>query len=379
MSLKRKIRGFYISCQLELFPRVERNYGMLSGTLKKLLLVFESVNVEDHLPRQWNSRVGRPLAHRATLARAFLAKMVLNIPTTSGLRERLLMDDKLRSLCGWASSYDVPSEPTFSRAFKEFAEAELPNRIHEALIREGYEGELVGHISRDSTAIEAREKPVSRNEEVSSKPKKRKRGRPKKGEEVPTKAPRRLETQPTMELEEMLDELPKDCTVGCKRNAKGYTQQWTGYKLHMDTADGGVPISCVITSASLHDSQAAIPLAKSTKQRVENCYDLMDGAYDAKEIDAYVRELGRVPIIDRNPRSKKAEARRELKAQRHARFTPPERIRYRERSTVERAFGRLKDEYGARHLRVRGHKKVMCHLMFGVVALTVDQMIRLVQ
>ena len=127
-----------------------------------------------------------------------------------------------------------------------------------------------------------------------------------------------------------------------------------------DTADGGVPISCVITSASLHDSQAAIPLAKSTKQRVENCYDLMDGAYDAKEIDAYVRELGRVPIIDRNPRSKKAEARRELKAQRHARFTPPERIRYRERSTVERAFGRLKDEYGARHIRVRGHKKVMC-------------------
>ena len=63
MSLKRKIRGFYISCQLELFPRVERNYGVLSGTLKKLLLVFESVNVEDHLPRQWNSRVGRPLAH----------------------------------------------------------------------------------------------------------------------------------------------------------------------------------------------------------------------------------------------------------------------------------------------------------------------------
>ena len=61
MSLKRKIRGFYISCQLELFPRVERNYGMLSGTLKKLLLVFESVNVEDHLPPPVEFQ-GRPAA-----------------------------------------------------------------------------------------------------------------------------------------------------------------------------------------------------------------------------------------------------------------------------------------------------------------------------
>ena len=43
---------------------------------------------------------------------------------------------------------------------RNLRKAELPNRIHEALIREGYEGELVGHISRDSTAIEDREKPV---------------------------------------------------------------------------------------------------------------------------------------------------------------------------------------------------------------------------
>ena len=29
-------------------------------------------------------------------------------------------------------------------------------------------------------------------------------------------------------------------------------------------------------------------------------------------------------------------------------------------------------------LRVRGHAKVLCHLMFGIVALTVDQLMRLV-
>lgn len=39
---------------------------------------------------------------------------------------------------------------------------------------------------------------------------------------------------------------------------------------------------------------------------------------------------------------------------------------------------RLKDEFGGRHVRVRGHAKVYCHLMFGVLALAVDQLMQLV-
>ena len=53
-------------------------------------------------------------------------------------------------------------------------------------------------------------------------------------------------------------------------------------------------------------------------------------------------------------------------------------MRYRERTTVERVNARLKDEFGGRTVRVRGHKKVMCHLMFGIVALAADQILRLV-
>ena len=55
----------------------------------------------------------------------------------------------------------------------------------------------------------------------------------------------------------------------------------------------------------------------------------------------------------------------------------PESIRYRIRSGVERSNARLNDEFGARHVRVRGHAKVFSHLMFGVLALTVDQLMRL--
>ena len=186
---------------------------------------------------------------------------------------------------------------------------QLPNRIHAALIRDAYADELVGHISRDSTAIEAREKPVPKNQESTSEdvkapPKKRKRGRPKKGEQRP-KEPRRLEKQLDMDLDAILDELPKDCTVGCKRNAKGYTNTWAGFTLHMDSADGGIPISCVVTSASLHDSQVAIALARMTGQRVQYCYELMDSAYDAKDVYEQSRSSGHVAMIDPNPRKKK--------------------------------------------------------------------------
>jgi hypothetical protein len=65
------------------------------------------------------------------------------------------------------------------------------------------------------------------------------------------------------------------------RNAKGHKTSWIGYKLHIDTADGDIPVSCLLTSASVHDSQVALPLATITSGRVTNLYDLMDSAYDA--------------------------------------------------------------------------------------------------
>jgi hypothetical protein len=45
---------------------------------------------------------------------------------------------------------------------------------------------------------------------------------------------------------------------------------------------------------------------------------------------------------------------------------------------ADRVNARLKDEFGSRFLRVRGALKAKCHLMFGIVALAVDQLIRVV-
>ena len=91
-----------------------------------------------------------------------------------------------------------------------------------------------------------------------------------------------------------------------RRTARATGTTWVGYKLHIDVADGQIPVSCILTSASLHDSQVAIPLATMSAERTTNCYDLMDAAYDAVQIREHSRALGHVPLIDINPRGDKA-------------------------------------------------------------------------
>ena len=296
------------------------------------------------------------------------------MPTTRALLDRLETDIALRRICGWERKSDISAEWTFSRAFAEFSQSQLPERIHESLIKKYYKEEIVGHNSRDSTAIDAREKPLKK-EKVKKVAKKQ--GRPKKGEKR-IKEPTRLEKQASgIELSDMLDDLPKACDVGSKKNSKGFKSSWTGYKLHIDSADGGIPISCVLTSASVHDSQVAIPLAKISSERVTNLYDLMDSAYDAPQIHEVSRRLGHIPLIDKHPRRDeklKAKIKAENKRCRLVGHQLAETARYRERSTVERVNARLKDEFGGRVVRVKGHAKVMCHLMFGILALTSNQM-----
>jgi hypothetical protein len=131
----------------------------------------------------------------------------------------------------------------------------------------------------------------------------------------------------------------------------------------------------VLTAAKLHDSQVAIPLMTMTSQRVTNLYDLMDSAYDAGHIKAHSRQLGRVPIVDpvqhKGPNEPPETASPQL--------SWAEEERYKERTMVERVNARLKDEFGGRTVRVRGAAKVMAHLMFGVLALTVDQIRKLIE
>jgi hypothetical protein len=381
MSLEQILSTFRLRVQGDLLPWLEDvTNSTLSPHHKQFVSVLGFALVEKFLPC-WPGMAGRPLSERAALARAFIAKAVFNLPTTRLLICMLSADKTLRQLCGWQRAGEVPSESTFSRAFAEFAASSLASHLHHALIQEAQADRLVGHISRDSTAIEAREKPKKPDKPAATAQPKRKPGRPRKEETVPAKQPRRIERQLGMTLPAMLADLPQLCDVGVKRNAKGYQETWVGYKLHIDSADGEMPISCVLTSASVHDSQVAIPLATITAERVTNLYDLMDSAYDVAEIKKHSLSLGHVPIIDVNPRATpglKQELADEAKRQRRVGHRMAEQVRYNERSTAERVNAALKDSHGGRTVRVRGPSKVMSHLMFGVFVFSALQLIRLV-
>ena len=103
-----------------------------------------------------------------------------------------------------------------------------------------------------------------------------------------------------------------------------------------------------------------------TAKRVTHLYDLMDAAYCSEALRAHSRSLGHVPLIDHNPRGGEKQP-----------FAPHEAQRYQERTQAERTNGRLKDDFGGRHIRVKGHAKVMSHLMFGLLALSAEQWMRL--
>jgi hypothetical protein len=375
--------------QHELLPELRSELGTLTPKLEKVIHTLEWVRIEEFVQSSWCGE-GRPPHERSWLANAFVAKSVLNVVTTRGLIERLTIDRALRRICGFPLCKRLPSESTFSRAFDEFAEGRLPARVHEALIQEHLGNELIGHISRDGTAIEAREHPVrtapaapaatapatvNSTEEPAvtasagetSAPTK-KRGRPRKGDVRPPAKESPIHRQRQQPLAQMIKDIPTVCDRGTKCNAQGYKVSWNGYKLHLDTADCGVPIAALLSSASMHDSLASIPLSLISAARVTNLYDVMDAAYCSAELRDHSRRLGHVPLIDHNPRrGEKIE------------FAPAEASRYHERTVAERSNARLKDEFGANHLMVKGGTKVMSHLMFGVLALSADQLMRLRQ
>lgn len=382
MAVAKALSQYWFRIQSSLFPWLEEELGEMTEKEQRLVTTLELIRVERFTALSRSLR-GRPPKERAAVARAFVAKAAYNMPTTRALLDRLACDKKLRRICGWEQKGEVPSESTFSRAFAEFSESQLPACVHQAMISENLSEDIVGHISRDATEIEVREKPqkeAKAEAESDEKKPKRKPGRPKKGEES-IKEPTRLERQRSMTLEEMLEDLPQKCDVGTKTNSKGLKESWIGFKLHLDAADGQIPVSCILSSASTHDSQVALPLATMTTQRVTNLYDLMDSAYDAPIIREHSRSLGHVPIIDINPRRNtklKEELRAEARRLELLHFERPEDRRYKGRTNVERVYARLKDEFGGRMIRVRGYAKVLTHLMFGILALTADQLMRLV-
>lgn len=375
MSFRNKISCFWENVHSTLFPMLEYTCGELSENHKKLAAILELIRIEEKIPStQWN--FGRPCKDRHFIARAFIAKIVFKLPYTKQLVELLKTDKQLRMLCGWSAWSKIPSESKFSRVFKEFAETSLPEKVHQALIKEIYKDQILIHVAKDSTPLKVREKALKKpSQEVRKKLKNERQKRERNGE-----LSRRQKQLKESVLDAMIAELPKPCDNGMKRNDKGYTMTWKGYKLHAAVDDNCIPLAVLVTSASLQDCEAAIPLAAKSHQVASNFYDLMDAAYDLPEIKEHSISLGHVPIIDFKPWNvaTKKEKLKELERKKLLNFKTAEDKRYRHRMPKERFNALYKDYFGGNTIFYRGNSKVTCHVMFGVLTLTATTLIRLI-
>ena len=88
------------------------------------------------------------------------------------------------------------------------------------MIKNHHGEKLAGHISRDATAIHAREKAAAKPKPV-AKFKGGKRGRRRKDDPpAPPPEPKRLQQQLERDLEANLADLPNNCDWGCTNNTE---------------------------------------------------------------------------------------------------------------------------------------------------------------
>ena len=349
-----KIHCLWRALEQGLFPFMMNEVGELTEKNKVFVAVCEAaVKPETFEYAKWKG-IGRPPVDHMAVYKAFLFKAVHDVPTTKEMIERLMLEPQSRRLCGWIWPEDVPCEAKFSEVNKEFSQMGFTDEWFGDFVKTfvGTEGRM--SVCYDSAPVPVRAKAANRKRVLSElEP-----DQPEPGS--------RLEWQAGQDADTALEELPQDCDWGTKRDAHGKPRHWKGGKIHAAVTDDGIPVAIAYTSASLHDSQAMIPLMKKASERVPHIHDLADAAYDSETIRESSVEEGNQPIIDCNRR----------KADEAPKMTEAEREAYKARGNDERLFAHLLDAHGGRHVRVRDPKKVWQHLMYGVLVVVVEQMMR---
>jgi hypothetical protein len=344
-----------------LFPELKEQLGTLSTKEEKLIKILDFAEIEKNVTVVTITNTPK---NRIEIARAMIAKSVYNMQTTRDLIDRLESDRVLRVICGWRYKSDIPSEATFSRAFRELSDLEIAQKTHEKFVKEYLSDTVFMYNATDATKIPLREKPVKVEKE--EKPK-LKRGRPKKGEKREPIEPSKLELQKEMKTtKEMLSLVSTECGVGVKQNSKGNREVWIGGKLHISAVDGDIPITAFYSGANVHDSSVALPLMNETSKRVPYLYDLQDAGYYSKIIEEYSKKLNHRPIIDINPgRSKVLKEQIQLQKEEKEKFEyinlslDSDAHHYNQRSMVERVNKYLKDDFGCNTIYYQGATKVV--------------------
>ncbi|WP_055107404.1 IS1182 family transposase [Paenibacillus ihumii] len=265
------------------------------------------------------SLYGAPIeVNYRSMVYSLIIRIVERIPTIKDLIKRLQHDILFRLDCGFMLSESIPSASSYSRLMRKISEShaleEMQQQLLEHAMAEGFITDDT--VAIDATHIEARDQAPAKQEK--EKPEPKKRGRKAKAErEAWLKQKQEEEEQkPIFEKEIaaqlhepfniLRDQMPLDPQWGVKKNSDGKNVFWYGYKGHLAVGSQSQYIlGAMLSSGSLNDGKAAIPLLKGMALQHPNFnikYVTMDAGYDYEAIYKQIREADAHAVIAYNRR-----------------------------------------------------------------------------
>ncbi|MBP2243378.1 transposase [Cytobacillus eiseniae] len=230
---------------------------------------------------------------------ALVARIVERIPTIKDLVKRLRNDFMFHLDCGFLFSDRIPSEASFSRFTQKLSESNALENVQETLllqaIQEGFIHDDV--VSIDATHFESRDRATP--QEKKPKPEPKKRGRKSKVEqEAFQKEKQERENQKTIYEKTIVDQL-----------AASLETLRTDVPIQPHLAVGSKSqyiLQSLMSSASLNDGKAAIPLLKGIQGRLSSLnirYGTLDAGYDYEAIYKQLHNMKAKAIIAYNKRN----------------------------------------------------------------------------
>lgn len=289
-------------------------------TTHRFNAIFSTINLEPIwvlFKKQTNVGAPRELNYGA-MVYSLIARVVERIPTIKDLVKRLKTDPYFRFDCGFLHSDKLPSEASYSRMITLISESDTMTRIHDDLVLLAIQEEHITeeNIAIDATHFEARDRATGSKKKEKQAPKKRGRKtkeereqwlKDKKAEEEALPIyEKKIVDQLSESVETLFTEAPLAPTWGVKKNSDGKNVWWFGYKAHLAVSTKSQYILAgLMTSGSLNDSKAAIPLLKKIKQNLPAQFNagLFDAGYDYKAIYQQLQTQNLQAVIPYNWRN----------------------------------------------------------------------------
>ncbi len=266
------------------------------------------------------------------LWRCFITRYVLGLESVAALIRLLESNPFIAAACGIGSPEAIPHKSTFSRFFSRLTRRKymhLVKDVSRALVRQHYAtlpsfGE---RVALDSSTLKGW---------------------------VNGGKPRPSDMQAAWSV---------------KTNSHGQTEYTLGWKLHLLVdCESEMPIAANVSPGNVHDSVRASNVlreARSTNSKFKPRFVMADKGYSGKALLNLIRwQYSSMPVVDIHPTHKRL-----LKEWAETYKTPEYRALSRQRTSVERAFSRLKGQRSLNHIRVRGLRKVTVHCYLSLIAM----------